>query len=191
MAEPVAPTAPVTPTTPQAPGAPAPAATGVTPEPSKPVDPAKDTFKSEESKTSVLADLAKERDARQALEAKIEAQNKAMLAAFGVTEVPKAEDAAEMVATLRKEIADDRRAALIDRLAAAHGIDTAHQVLLTETDPEKLQAQAVMVGALVKAKTATDEIPAFQANPGQGQSGKSSDKKDDSYPSHWIPQKKQ
>lgn len=153
---------PAEPTTPAAPAAPAVAAT--------PGDPA-DTFKSEESKNAVLADLKKEREARQALEAKIDAQNKAMLAAFGVTEAPKGEELAETVKSLQAQIATDRRAALIDRLAAANGIDEAHQALLTETDPEKLKAQAEMVGALVKANTADAAPPAFQPNPGQGQGG--------------------
>src|SRR5690625_4240706 len=93
-------------------------------------------FKSEESKNSVLADLRKERDARQALEAKIEAQNKALLEAFGVAEPPKEQDLAETVKSLQEQIAHDRREAMIERMAAAHGIDEKHKVLLSETDPE-------------------------------------------------------
>jgi hypothetical protein len=171
-----------TPTTPQAPAAaeptnPTPAAPPATQTPAapaaeapKPGDPAAG-FKSEESKTAVLADLAKERDARQALEARLDAQNKAFAAALGVTETPKNEDLAETVKNLQEQIAKDRHDALIDRVAAANGIDAEHQVLLTETDPEKLKAQAAMVGALVAAKNAAAGTPAFQANPGQGQGG--------------------
>lgn len=169
---------PEAPVTPQAPGAPKPA------EPptsaaivarakdfSEGVKATADAFKSEDSKNAVLADLAKERDARQALEARLDAQNKAFAEALGLTEAPKGEDLAETVKTLQKQIADDRRAASIDRLAAANGIDEEHKVLLTETDPEKLKAQAAMVGALVAAKNVATGTPAFQANPGQGQGG--------------------
>lgn len=166
----------------QAPAAAKPAAPPEQPKPTAPAaDPAPktdpppaaadDAFKSEESKSAVLADLAKERTARQALEAKIEAQNKAMLAAFGVEEAPKGEDLAETVQKLQAQIAEDRHAALLDRLAAANGIDDDHKDLLTETDPEKLQAQAIKVGALIGAKKAADGTPAFQQNPGQGQGG--------------------
>ena len=138
----------------------------------KPGDPAAG-FKSEESKNAVLADLAKERDARQALEARLDAQNKAFAEALGVTETPKGEDLAETVKALQSQIAQDRHAALLDRVAAANGIDDEHKDLLTETDPEKLKAQAAKVGALVAAKNAAAGTPAFQANPGQGQGGAS------------------
>lgn len=165
---------------PQAPAAakpadPAPAPAGAAPttpvvEAPKPGDPAAG-FKSDESKASVLADLAKERDARQALEARLDAQNKAFAEALGVTETPKGEDLAETVKNLQAQIAKDRHDALLDRVAAANGIDDEHKDLLTETDPEKLKAQAAKVGALVALKNGATAPPAFQANPGQGQGG--------------------
>src|SRR5699024_2846768 len=100
-------------------------------------------FKSEESKNSVLADLRKERDARQALEAKINAQEKALMEAFGVSEPPKEQDLAETVKSLQEQIAHDRREAFKERIAASNGIiEEKHKALLTEKDPEKLQAQA-------------------------------------------------
>lgn len=136
----------------------------------KPGDPAAG-FKSEESKNAVLADLAKAREESKALKAQFEAQNKAIAAAFGLTEAPKGEDLAETVKNLQAQIAQDRHAALLDRVAAANGIDDEHKDLLTETDPEKLKAQAAKVGALVAAKNAAAGTPAFQANPGQGQGG--------------------
>lgn len=156
-AEPATPAAPV-------------AATPATPTNPAPGDPAAG-FKSEESKAAVLADLAKERDARQALEARLDAQNKAFAEALGVTETPKGEDLAETVKNLQAQIAQDRHAALLDRVAAANGIDDEHKDLLTETDPEKLKAQAAKVGALVALKTGAATTPTFQANPGQGQGG--------------------
>lgn len=156
------------------------------PDAPKPGDPA-DSFKSEESKNAVLADLKKVRDENKALKEQFEAQGKAIAAAFGLTEAPKSEDLAETVEGLQKQIAADRHAALLDRLAAANGIDEDNKDLLTETDPEKLKAQAVKVGALIAANKAA-ETPEFQANPGQGQGGTSS-KEDDSYPSHWVPKR--
>lgn len=138
----------------------------------KPGDPDKggDEFKSPESKQAVLADLAREREARKALEARMDAQNKALMEAFGTAEPPKNEDdLAAQVKSIQEQIAADRRAALIDRLAAANGIDDDHKDLLTETDPERLKTQAEKVGALVKATKAAEEPPPFQPNPGQGQ----------------------
>lgn len=149
-----------------------------------------DGFKSEESKNAVLADLKKVRDENKALKEQFEAQGKAIAAAFGLTEAPKAEDLAETVKTLQAQIEQDRHAALLDRVAAANGIDDEHKDLLTETDPEKLKAQAVKVGALLAAKKAAEAPPEFQPNPGQGQSG-TPGAPDDSYPSHWIPKRKQ
>lgn len=140
----------------------------------KPGEPAPgdDQFKSEASKQAVLSELRKERDARQALEARINAQNEALMAAFGVTEPPKdGDDLAETVKTLQAQIATDRRTALIERLAATHGIDDEHKELLTETDPERLKVQAEKVGALVKATKTATPPPDFQPNPGQGQGG--------------------
>lgn len=155
----------------------------------KPGDPA-DAFKSEESKNAVLADLAKERDARQALEARLDAQSKAIAEAFGLSEAPKSEDLAETVKALQSQIQADRHEALIERLAATYKIDDPEdKALLTETDPEKLKAQAERVGALIAAKNTAATPPEFQPNPGQGQGGSSSSKEDDSYPSHWLPKK--
>lgn len=161
---------------PQAPAAaePAPIASATpaaAPAPTAPAPGDPSAFKSEESKAAVLADLAKERDARQALEARLDAQNKAFAEALGVTEAPKGEDLAETVKNLQAQIAKDRHEALLDRVAAANGIDDEHKDLLTETDPEKLKAQAAKVGALVALKNGVAGTPAFQANPGQGQGG--------------------
>ena len=147
----------------------------------KPGDPAAG-FKSEESKNAVLADLHKEREARQGLETKLaafetsnEARNKALAEALGLTEAPKSEDLAETVKGLQQQIAASNLEATKLRIAAEFNIPAEHQDLLTETDPEKLKAQAEKVGALVAAKNAADGIPAFQANPGQGQGGAPAD----------------
>lgn len=186
--------------TPQPPVSPATAttATTATPEATRepsaagtpsPSDPA-DGFKSEESKNAVLADLKKVRDENKALKEQFEAQGKAIAAAFGLAEAPKAEDLTETVKTLQAQIAEDRHAALLDRVAAANGIDDEHKDLLTETDPEKLKAQAAKVGALLTARKAAEAPPEFQPNPGQGK-GAATGAPDDAYPSHWIPKKNQ
>lgn len=131
-----------------------------------------DEFKSEESKKSVLADLAKERDARQALEKKFEDQQKAFAAALGLTEEPKSGDElTETVKSLQEQFAASQLEATRLRIAAEFKIPAEHHDLLTETDPEKLSAQAEKVGALVAAHAAAAGTPAFQPNPGQGQGG--------------------
>lgn len=151
-----------------------------------------DAFKSEESKKSVLADLAKERDARQALEQKFEAQQKAFAAALGLSEEPKTGDElTETVKTLQQQFAASQLEATRLRVAAEFNIPAEHHDLLTETDMEKLKAQAEKVGALVAASAKKSEDPAFQPNPGQGKTGAASEKKDDSYPSHWVPKARQ
>lgn len=142
----------------------------------KPAEPVKgDEFKSEESKQAVLADLAKERDARQALEKKIEDQNKALAAAFGLTEEPKSgDDLTETVNALKARLDASERTATKLAIAAEYKIPAEHHDLLTETDTEKLKAQAEKVGALIAAASPGGEQqqnPAFVANPGQGQGG--------------------
>lgn len=144
-----------------------------------------DGFKSDESKQAVLADLAKERDARQALEKKIEDQNKALAAAFGLTEEPKpGDDLTETVNTLKARLDASELEATKLRIAAEHKIPAEHHDLLTETDTEKLKAQAAKVSALVAAANPNgsgQQPPAFQANPGQGQGGQPSSTEDAEY----------
>lgn len=139
----------------------------------KPAVAAGDEFKSEESKKSVLADLAKERDARQALEQKFEAQQKAFATALGLSEEPKTGDElAETVNALTKRLDDAEKRAVKLSIAAEKNIPAEYHDLLTETDTEKLRAQAEKVAVLVAAVSKNDpQNPAFQANPGQGQNG--------------------
>lgn len=155
------------------PGAPAPTEPAPTTSTDPKPEPAKDdAFKSEESKKSVLADLAKERDARQALEQKFEAQQKAFAAALGLTEEPKGADITETVNALTKRLDDAEKRAVKLSIAAEKNIPADYHDLLTETDTEKLRAQAEKVAALVAAASKDDpQNPAFQANPGQGQNG--------------------
>lgn len=166
----------------QAPGAPEPAATDlpapVSPEAPKPGDKPADDFKSPESKTAVLADLVRERDARQALEAKLTQfesataeRNKALAEALGLAEAPKSEDLAATVKGLQDRIDNSEREATRLRIAAEKEVPAAYHYLLTETDTEKLTAQAEMAAEYARLKAQAEGTPQFQANPGQGQGG--------------------
>lgn len=168
--------------TPQAPGAPEPVQTElpapVSPAAPKPGDKPADDFKSPESKTAVLADLAKERDARQALEAKLTQfesstaeRNKALAEALGLTDAPKSEDLAATVKGLQDRIDNSEREAARLRIAAEKEVPAAYHYLLTETDTEKLTAQAEMAAEYARLKAQAEGTPQFQANPGQGQGG--------------------
>lgn len=135
-----------------------------------------DGFKSPESKQSVLADLKKERESRQALsdeleriKASQEQTTKALAEAFGLAEEPKGEDLAETVKALQAQMAASQLEAARLRIAAEHKIPAEYHDLLTETDTEKLSKQAEKVGALVAAKEAAGQKPGFVQNPGQGQ----------------------
>lgn len=161
-----------TPTTTQAPAAAEPVvaatpAAATTAPVLTPGDPAAG-FKSEESKAAVLADLARERDARQALEARLDAFSQAL---GGNATADKPEDLAETVKNLQAQFAASQLEATKLRIAAEKNIPAEYHDLLTETDPEKLSAQAEKVGALVAANAAANATPEFQANPGQGQGG--------------------
>ena len=133
-----------------------------------------DDFKSPESKQAVLADLKKEREARQALAAQLDEfksaqakQTQALAEAFGIQGEPKTEDLAETVKGLQAQIAASELEAARLRIAAEHKIPADYHDLLTETDLEKLSAQAAKVGALVAAQ-ASDKRPEYLSNPGQG-----------------------
>lgn len=138
--------------------------------------PGGDDFKSPESKQAVLADLKKEREARQALadelsqiKASQDQTTKALAEAFGLTGEPKTEDLAETVKNLQQQMAASQLEATRLRIAAEHNIPAEYQDLLTETEMEKLSAQAEKVGALVAAQAAAGQAPPFVNNPGQGQ----------------------
>lgn len=133
-----------------------------------------DDFKSPESKQAVLADLKKEREARQALASQLDEfksaqakQTQALAEAFGIQGEPKTEDLAETVRGLQAQIAASELEAARLRIAAEHKIPADYHDLLTETDLEKLSAQAAKVGALVAAQ-GLGKTPEYLSNPGQG-----------------------
>lgn len=162
-----------------------PAETATPPTPAAPTaPPAAETggFKSEESKQAVLADLAKERDARQALAEQIEAikaetaqRNQALAQALGLAETPKSEnDLAETVKSIQQALADQQLKATRLEVAAEHQIPAEYHDLLTETDTEKLKAQAAKIASLVAAQKAAAGTPAHLPIPGQGAGGNAS-----------------
>lgn len=108
---------------------------GTEPTPGAPPPPPDDDFKSPESKARVLADLAKERDARQALEQTVtqmqqaqQAQMAAIGAAFGVKPDKADTDGSQLLATLQQQVAQMQREALVLRVAAAHGLTATEDI---------------------------------------------------------------
>jgi len=173
----------VVPTPPKAPAAAEPVTPPVAPaeppkvEDPKPGDPATE-FKSDESKNAVLADLRKEREARQALADQVKtltesqaSQSEAIAKAFGLAETPKTEDLAETVKALQTQFEASQSEATKLRIASEKGVPADYHYLLTETDAEKLTAQAEMAAEYARLKAAADGKPEFQPNPGQGQGG--------------------
>lgn len=107
-----------------------------------------------------------------ALTAAQEQQRAKFAEALGLTEPPKNEDdLAETVRSIQERLNASEREATKLRIAAEKNIPAEYHDLLTETDTEKLQAQAEKVGALVAANAAASQTPQFQPNPGQGQGG--------------------
>jgi len=141
-------------------------------------------------KAAVLADLAKERDARQALEKQIadreaaDAEWKANLAkALGVgpEETSATDKLAEQIKALQTQVATSTREATILKVAAAPGVDAEgkplpaipaeYHHLLTASETEALQEQARSVAALIAANAEKADPPNFQTSNGQGHSG--------------------
>lgn len=99
-------------------------------------------------------------------------RNKALAEALGLTEPPKSEDdLAETVKALQAQFEASQRETSKLRVAAEKGVPPEMHHLLTETDPEKLSAQAEMAAEYARLKAAAEGKPEFQANPGQGQGG--------------------
>lgn len=172
--------------TPQAPGAPEPTNQAPTPGP-VPTPPAAVTppwgsdenFNAEKA-WELIQNLRKEKTpVIKALESKVaelqastEARNKALASALGLSEAPKSEDdLAETVKSLQDKFETSQREAAKLRIAAEKGVPAEYHHLLTETDTEKLTAQAEMAAEYARLKAQAAGTPEFQANPGQGQGG--------------------
>lgn len=108
-----------------------------------------DDFKSPESKAAVLADLAKERDARQQLQAEVNELKplKAQMEAFAQVFAPKdaPPDEVELTLTSIQERLDKAdRAALVERVARQHSLtdDADVAILAAIGDPSAMEAAA-------------------------------------------------
>lgn len=167
--------------TPQAPGAPEPSTNPDTAPAAAKTPPwgSDENFKPEEA-WELIQRLRKEKAPdTKALEAQVtelrastEARNKALAEALGLAEAPKSEDAlAETVKSLQEKFETSQREANKLRIAADKGVPAEYHHLLTETDTEKLTAQAEMAAEYARLKAAAAGTPQFQANPGQGQGG--------------------
>jgi hypothetical protein len=132
------------PVTPAAPAAPA-QKPADPPKPTAPPDPAapkSDAFKSEESKRAVLADLAKERDARKALEARFEKLGEA----FGVQKSDSGktdiEQLTERITNHEAEVAKEREARWRAEVANEKGLTPTQAGRLRGATRDELVADA-------------------------------------------------
>ncbi len=104
-----------------------------------------DDFKSEHSKQTVLSDLAKERDARKALETTIgtmqqaqKEQMSALATAFGLAPDVKDADGTKLLAALQGQVAGIQHESLVLRVAARHKLTESDDIglLKSATDEE-------------------------------------------------------
>lgn len=124
-------------------------------------------------KSAILADLAAERDKRQALERQMtelqkaqQSQTEALAKAFGLKEgeKPAADQLTEQVSAIQARLdAAERKSRLLE-VASEHGIPKEYQHLLTATDGETLMSQAIALAELVKGS----KPGAPQPDPSQG-----------------------
>lgn len=171
------------PEAPQAPAAPAPATplepAQPTPEKTPPwgadenFDPAKaweliQNLRKEKADPAIAQRLAE-------IEQKHESQKQAIAQALGLSEPPKSEnDLAETVKSIQQALADQQLKSTRLEVAAEHQIPAEYHDLLTETDTEKLKAQAAKIATLVAAQNAAAGTPAHLPIPGQGAGGNAS-----------------
>ena len=116
-----------------------------------PDDKQADGFKSEASKHAVLADLVKERNARQALQAEVDSlkplkeQMEAIAAAFAPKgKEGEADATAATLATIQERLDKADRAALVERVARQHQLtdDADVAILAAISDPSAMEAAA-------------------------------------------------
>lgn len=141
--------------------------TGETPEPEQEPQ-EQDEFKSEESKKAVLADLAKEREAKRELQAKVEEyeQAKAEAEKAKLSDIERAQTEAQE-ATGRAEKAE--KELLRVSIASTHGITDKDDIelFLTGADEDTLTRQAKRLAERQSASGPTNPKP----DPSQGPKG--------------------
>lgn len=154
-------------------GAGAPAASGGQPASSESED---SGFKSEHSKQTVLSDLAKERDARKALETTISDMQKtqkdqmsAIATAFGVSPDAKDADGAQLLATLQGQVAGIQHESLVYRIAAHHKLteDDDIDLLKSAKDEEVMTKLAVRLALQSDGTPPTPKPDSSQGGKGE------------------------
>lgn len=88
----------------------------------------------------ILADLASERDKRQAIENQLATFQTALAAAFGLDAAGKQPSADELVADVQKQVTAMQHQSLVDRVARVHGITEADDLefLASAKDEEQM-----------------------------------------------------
>lgn len=132
-------------------------------------EPKSDDFKSEESKKAVLADLAKERDARKALEARFEKLGEA----FGVSKPENGktdiDQLTERLSKHEEELATERQARWRAEVAHEKGLTEAQAARLQGTTRDELASDADSLKELFTAAPAASGTP--KPDPSQGARG--------------------
>lgn len=155
--------------------------------PAKPDAEAKPDDEGKGGKTAILADLAKERDARQELERKLneltkgqESQRDALALALGIKpeETSDTDKLAKQLTALTEQMTATQRKATLLEVAAEPGMDAEGKKLpaipkefhhlLTATETEALQEQAKSLAALLQAAGKSSATPGFISSDGQG-----------------------
>lgn len=144
-------------------------------------DAAKDAGKG--GKDSILADLARERDKRQALEKSVadmqqaqKDQMSSLAKAFGLDTGDKPETSAvdalaEKFSALEDQLAQSHRKAAVLEAASTHKIPTDLLHLLEHVPTDKLDEVAKSVGELAGKATAEDGTPQYAPSSGAGNNG--------------------
>ena len=141
-----------------------------------PSDPPADEGEGKGSKNAVLADLAKERKARQALEdqvkelAPLKEQMTALAAAFGVKPEVGAKES-DVLATVQEQLAQMQRENAVLALANQHGITDQGDVDLLKSSGLSGDALSAMAARLKPAETkpGTPKPDASQGGTGEAQ----------------------
>lgn len=134
-----------------------------------------DDFKSDHSKRAVLADLAEERKARQALEKEIGDLKKSIAQAFGIKDEGDKGD--DVLSTVQQQLADLQRDNAVLALANEHGITEKADIDLLKQSRLEGDALTAMAERLKPAET-----PSGTPKPDGSQGGKGEPSKPETLP---------
>lgn len=135
-----------------------------------------DGFKSEESKKAVLADLARERDARKSLQARVDEFEAEKAAAEKAHQEAIELAQSEVKESVERAVAAETRA-LRFQIANSHGITEAEDIelLLTGSDEETLTAQAKRLSDQRKTVSTTPKPDLTQGASGESKPASNAD----------------